>query len=151
MTRIYTEYHVRARVLAGTRSPARGHSLHCAGATHLSAVVTTRAPLLDGAALRILQAGAVAVVLAAAPFKAFDLDRFFSPKELVLHVVALAATLLCLIRARRLALGRADQLLGLFLAAGLLSALCATNWWLAGRALGVSLSSAAVFWSARSV
>lgn len=101
--------------------------------------------------MRTLQAGAVAVVLAAAPFKAFDLDRFFVPKELVMHVVALAATLLCLARARRLALGRADQLMGLFLVGSTLSAIFTTNWWLGGRALAISLSSAAVFWSARSV
>ena len=113
--------------------------------------MTSRASLADRAALRILQFGAVAVVLAAAPYKTFDLDRFFVPKELVLHVVALAATLLCLVQARRLALGRADQLIGLFLAVSIVSALFATNWWVAGRAVAISLSSAAVFWSARAV
>jgi len=113
--------------------------------------VTSRAPIADRAALRVLQAGALAVVLAAAPYKTFDLDRFFVPKELVLHVVALVATLCCLVRARRLALGRADQLIGLFLALSVAAALFATNWWLAGRAVAISLSSAAVFWSARAV
>jgi O-antigen ligase len=98
-----------------------------------------------------MQAGAIAVVLAAAPYKSFDLDRFFVPKELVLHVTALLATLLCLTRARRLGLSRADQLLGLFVALGLLSALFATNWWLAGRAVAISLSGAACFWSARAL
>jgi O-antigen ligase len=44
-----------------------------------------------------------------------------------------------------------DQLLGLFLAVGVVSALFATNWWLAGRAVAVSLSGAACFWSARAV
>lgn len=110
-----------------------------------------RASLPERAALRVLQFGAIAVVLAAAPYKAFDLDRFFVPKELVLHATALAATLLCLPRARRLGLGRVDQLLALFLAVGVLSALFATNWWLAGRAVAVSLSGAACFWSARAV
>ncbi len=113
--------------------------------------MTTRASLADRGALRILQFGAIAVVLAAAPYKTFDLDRFFVPKELVFHVVALVATLLCLAKARRLALGRADQLIGLFLALSIASALFATNWWLAGRAVAISLSSAAVFWSARSL
>lgn len=113
--------------------------------------MTTRASLTDRLALRILQFGAIAVVLAAAPYKQFDLDRFFVPKELVLHVVALAAALLCLVKARRLALGRADQLIGLFLVVSVLSAVFATNWWLAGRAVAISLSSAAVFWSARSL
>lgn len=126
-------------------------SLHCAGAPHRTDIVTNRAPFADRAALRILQFGAIAVVLAAAPYKQFDLDRFFVPKELVLHVVALLATLLCLARARRLALGRADQLIGLFLAVSLVSAVFASNWWLAGRAVAISLSSAAVFWSARAL
>jgi O-antigen ligase len=113
--------------------------------------VTARASLAIRAALRVLQLGAVAVVLAAAPYKAFDLDRFFIPKELVLHATALLATLLCLSRARRLGLARVDQLIGLFLALGILSALFATNWWLAGRAVAISLSGAACFWSARTV
>lgn len=113
--------------------------------------MTSRASLADRAALRILQFGAVAVVLAAAPYKSFDLDRFFVPKELVLHVVALGATLLCLAKARRLALGRADQLLGLFLIVSVVSAVFATNWWLAGRAVAISLSSAALFWCARAM
>jgi O-antigen ligase len=113
--------------------------------------MTVRSALPERAALRVLQFGALAVVLAAAPYKAFDLDRFFVPKELVLHATALAATLLCLMRARRLGLGRVDQLLALFLVVGVLSAVFATNWWLAGRAVAVSLSGAACFWSARAV
>jgi O-antigen ligase len=113
--------------------------------------MTARAGFAERAALRVLQGGAIAVVLAAAPYKTFELDRFFVPKELILHVTALLATLLCLVRARRLGLGRVDQLLGLFLLLGMASALFATNWWLAGRAVAVSLSGAACFWSARQV
>ena len=102
-------------------------------------------------ALRVLQVGAIAVVLAALPYKLFDLDRFFVPKELVLHVTALVAVLLCAFRAPRWPLARVDQLLALFVALGLLSALFATNWWLAGRAVAVSISGAACFWAARSL
>jgi len=98
-----------------------------------------------------LQVGAIAVVLAAVVYKQFELDRFFVPKELVLHMVALLAALICLSRARTLRLGRVDQLLGAFLALGLLSALFATNWWLAGRAVALSLSGATCFWCARSI
>ena len=101
--------------------------------------------------LLLLQAGALAVVLAAVVYKQFELDRFFVPKELVLHVVAVLAALICLSRARALRLGRVDQFLGAFLALGLLSALFATNWWLAGRAVALSLSGATCFWCARSV
>src|SRR5688572_20960377 len=113
--------------------------------------MNTRTGLRERAALHVLQVGAIAVVLAAAPYKLFDLDRFFVPKELVLHATAVLATLLCLSRARRLGLARVDQLLALFLVVGLFSALFATNWWLAGRAVAVSLSGAACFWSARAV
>lgn len=105
----------------------------------------------DRAALLVLQFGGVAVVVAAAAYKQFELDRFFVPKELVLHVVATLATLCCLARASTLRLARIDQLLGLFLALGLISALFATNWWAAGRAAALSFSGAACFWCARSV
>jgi hypothetical protein len=112
----------------------------------------TSAPSLsERAALVVLQVGAIAVVLAAAAYKQFELDRFFVPKELVLHVVATIAALCCLARARALRLSRVDQLLGLFLALGLVSALFATNWWTAGRAVALSLSGAACFWCSRVV
>jgi len=94
---------------------------------------------------------ALAVVLSATVYKQFELDRFFVPKELVLHVVAVLASLLCLSRARTLRLGRVDQFLAGFLVLGVLSALFATNWWLAGRAVALSFSGAACFWCARSV
>ncbi|MEO8335427.1 MAG: O-antigen ligase family protein [bacterium] len=102
-------------------------------------------------ALRLLQFGAIAVVLAAAPYKSFDLDRFFVPKELVLGITALVVTLLCIARARRLSLGRVDELLALWLILGGVSALFAPNWWLAGRAVALSLGGAACFWCARAL
>ncbi len=105
--------------------------------------------MFERAAVRVLQAGALLVVLAATPYKTFELDRFFVPKELVLHVTAAVALLLVLPGIRRAALARVDQLLALFLALGLVSALFATNWWLAERAVGVSLAGATCFWVAR--
>src|SRR4029079_15348510 len=76
--------------------------------------VATSAPSLsERAALVVLQVGAIAVVLAAAVYKQFELDRFFVPKELVLHVVATIAALCCLARPRALRLSRVDQLLAL--------------------------------------
>ena len=112
----------------------------------------TSAPTIsERAALIVLQVGAIAVVVAAAVYKQFELDRFFVPKELVLHAVATIAGLCCLARARALRLSRVDQLLGLFLALGLLSALFATNWWAAGRAVALSLSGATCFWCSRAV
>ena len=102
-------------------------------------------------ALRVLEAGAIAVVIAAAPYKTFDLERFFVPKELVLSVTALVVTLLCVARAKRISISRADQLLALWLVLGVVSAVFATNWWLAGRAVAVSLGGAACFWCARTL
>jgi O-antigen ligase len=112
----------------------------------LSAAAVPRGTRFAAVALPV---GAVAVVLAALPFKAFDLDRFFLAKELVLHVVAFTAALAILASLARLRLTRVDVLLVGYLALSALSAIFAGNWWLAERALAISLSAAAVFWSAR--
>ena len=97
----------------------------------------------------VLQIALVAVVLAVVPFKLFELDRYFVPKELVLHVAALGAAVLLLARGRSLRLDAADTLLAFFLIWSIASALFATNYWLAQRALGVSVSGALVFWATR--
>lgn len=102
-------------------------------------------------ALLALQAGAILVVLAAAPYTFFQLDRYTFVKELVLLAVALAAVLLCLARARRFTVFMVDVLVAGFLGLTLLSAMLATNRWLALRALGVSLAGAGLFWTARTV
>lgn len=102
-------------------------------------------------ALRILQVGALAVVLVAATYREFELDRFFIPKELVLHATALLAGIFCLASARRVSLGRVDLLLAGFLGLGAVSAALAQNPWTGMRALGVSASGIVVFWCARSV
>ncbi|HEX8361770.1 MAG TPA: O-antigen ligase family protein [Longimicrobium sp.] len=102
-------------------------------------------------ALRVVQVGAVAVVLVAATYRVFELDRFFVPKELVLHLTALLAGILCLGAARRFALGRVDLLLAGYLALGAVSAAAAQNPWAGMRALGVSASGIVVFWVARSL
>ena len=116
------------------------------------ASATQRMPHADGrVALRVLQAGGIAVIMAAAPYKTFDLDRFFVPKELVLGITALVVTLLCAARVKRVALSRADQLLALWLLLAGVSALFATNQWLAGRATALSLAGVACFWCSRAL
>ncbi|CAN5323486.1 hypothetical protein BH23GEM2_BH23GEM2_25710 [soil metagenome] len=99
----------------------------------------------------ILQLGLLGVVVAVLPYKLFELDRYFVPKELVLHAVALLVTLLFLKRVRQVRVDAADALLTLFLALSVASAIVATNHWLAQRALGVSVSGALIFWAARSL
>src|SRR4051794_40589931 len=102
-------------------------------------------------ALRIVQIGAVAVVLAVTTFHIFELDRFFVPKELVLHVAAALAGLLAIRALWRVGVTPGDLLLGGYLALSALSALLATNRWLGMRALAVSASSILLFWIARSL
>jgi O-antigen ligase len=100
-------------------------------------------------ALRVMQLGALAVVLAASTYTVFELDRFFVPKELALHLTALVAGLLAVGAFRRVAFTRVDMLLLAFLLLSVLSALLATNGWLAARALAISVSGIAIFWAAR--
>jgi O-Antigen ligase len=102
----------------------------------------------DRLALYVLQLGAVAIVLAALPYKAFDLDRYFMPKELVLQVCAAVAAVLCIGKRWRITVRAVDILLGIFLVLSFVSAVFATNRWAAERALAISLSGAALFWVA---
>ena len=97
-------------------------------------------------ALHLVQLGLVLVVLIALPYKTFDLDRFFVPKELVLHATAVIAAFLCLSGRRRLELSFSDICIAGFLVLSLLSAIFAQNWWLAGRALAITVSGALLFW-----
>lgn len=99
--------------------------------------------------LRILQIGAIAVVVAVSTFHAFELDRFFVAKELVLHVFAVLAALFAWRGLRNLETTRLDWLLAGFLGLSALSALFATNRWLGLRGLAVSVSSVLIFWIAR--
>ena len=109
-----------------------------------------------------LIAGASLVVLGALPYKVFDLDRYFVPKELILHGTALIAvvaalTALKLSAATRgsrpdgMPLTRTDTLLVSFLALSTASAMLATNHWVAERSLAISASGLGVFWAAQSV
>ncbi len=93
--------------------------------------------------------GAILVVLAAAPYKIFDLDRFLAPKELALHASTLGLVLLGLRRVKALEFSGTDLALALYLALSFVSALFAGDRWLSARALAITLSGAGVFWAAR--
>jgi O-antigen ligase len=97
----------------------------------------------------LIRVGVVASALAVLPFKVFELDRYFVPKELILHVVAVGAIVMLLMDARVHATDAADALLALFVAVSAVSTVFATNHWIAQRALGITTSSALVFWAAR--
>lgn len=103
----------------------------------------------DRLALWLVQAGAITVVLAALPYKLFDLDRYFVPKELALYIAAGGAAMACLAARSKLSLARIDWLLIGFLALSTVSALLAQNIWLSTRALAISYAGAALFWVGR--
>jgi hypothetical protein len=96
----------------------------------------------------LLQLGVVVCVMMVIPFE----GTFFfdDPKALVANLVGLVAAGLCLMSTRSVAIDRTDLLLGLFLVASIVSAtFAATERWEALRAVGLTISGAAVFWSAR--
>lgn len=99
----------------------------------------------------VLVLGAIAVVLAAMPYKAFDLDRFFVPKELVLALTTATIAVALIETSRRVEIARLDVLLIIWLAMNVVSAAFATNIWLAVRALGVTAGGIAAFWGARAI
>lgn len=90
--------------------------------------------------------GALVIVLSAVPSSLFDLDRFAAPKELALHVTALGALiLLALGGSGRPSLVAVEIPLAAFAAWSALSAIFATNHWLAARALAITVSGLIVF------
>lgn len=107
--------------------------------------------MLDRTIRILLAAGLILAVIVALPYKMFELDRYFVPKELVLNVAALLIAVILLFRLRSLSFDVVDGLLAFFLLWSAGSALFATNLWVAQRSLGVSVSGAVVFWGARTV
>jgi len=114
-----------------------------------SASRTSEATIADRIALGAIALGALTAVLVVLPYRSFDLDRFFVPKELALHAAALVVSVIALFQRRRVPLDRADLLLFVWLLLSALSGLFATNHWLAFRAFGLSASAAALFWAGR--
>ena len=116
-----------------------------------AATTASARSLADRITLATVIVGAIAVVLLALPYKAFDLDRFFVPKELVLHATAAIAGLIVLARRPRPTVSRVDTFLVAFVGLSVISALFAENWWLATRALAITASGVTVFWVARAL
>ncbi|MGE0440888.1 MAG: O-antigen ligase family protein [Gemmatimonadales bacterium] len=97
----------------------------------------------------VLGIGALVAVLAVVKAPMFDLDRFAVPKELALLATATLAGLVALAGARRFAVGIVGCCLLGFAALSVVSAVGATNHWLALRGVGITLAAATVFAAAR--
>ena len=116
-----------------------------------SGTQSTHISLMSDRIIRVaIQAGVVLAVVLALPYKVFELDRYFVPKELVLHAAALVIAVALFARRRSLSFDLVDGLLALFLLWSVGSSLFATNYWLAQRSASVSISGAIIFWGARS-
>lgn len=101
-------------------------------------------------ALWLHELGLLVVMVMALPYKTFELDRYFVPKELVLHAVAFCALVALALRVDALRRDVVDVALACFVAWSFVTVLGATNPWLAQRAFAITLSSALLFWLARS-
>jgi O-antigen ligase len=131
--------------------PNEAQAFRCAPESVSSIRVNTpaafrRTCITSGWSLVLL--GTVAV-LAALPYRSFDLDRFLVPKEMALHVGAALALVLTMTAGVTIRRTRLDLVLALFLVLSTVSALFAPNGWLALRALAISVSAAFTWWAAR--
>jgi O-antigen ligase len=108
-------------------------------------------PTATTAVVAALGVAAVAAALGVVTFKAFELDRFFVPKELALHVGALVAAIALATRAGDRTWGRADVAMAAWVGCSVASAVFATSAFHAWRAVGVTLSAGIVFWGAAAV
>ena len=97
----------------------------------------------------LLSLGALGVVLALVQSELFDLDRHAAAKELALHLTALLGLILLLPRWRRIEAGAVDVLLAAFLTWSAVTALLATNHWLAFRSWSVTFSGFVIYLMAR--
>jgi hypothetical protein len=98
-----------------------------------------------------IQLAVIAAVVVALPYKLFELDRYFVPKELVLNIGALIVATVLVIKRRSMRFDLIDGLIALFLLWSAASAIFATNHWVAQRSLAISVSGAIIFWGARSI
>lgn len=108
-------------------------------------------PVLSILLAALLGAGLLATVLAGTASDAFELDRFSVPKELVLHVTALLAVVICAFRWRRIRLTVPELMLIAFVCWSGVSALLATNRWIGLRSFVLSTSGLLIFFAARRI
>ncbi len=99
----------------------------------------------DGLLLRLFQVVTPFAVVVAMPFVDYELDRFYVPKELLLHLLASVGLIVLIPTIARAPRLRVEALLVGFLVLGIVSAGFSTNVWLAIRALAITGSGIALF------
>ncbi len=119
--------------------------------TDANSTPTDRPRTADWFALAALALGGLATVLLVLGTRAFELDRFFVPKELALHATVLVAAVALWPRLRAAPFTTADRLLLGWLGLSALSALLSGNPYLGFRAWSLSASGVAMFWCARAL
>ncbi len=126
--------------------------LHVAEPDAFSTASIEREPrLATGLLVAAVAIAALGGALAATTYRAFDLDRFFLPKELALHAGAgIAAVVLAARRGPR-GWTHADLLIAAWVVMSAASALGATSWWHALRAMAITLGAAVMFRSGASL
>jgi O-antigen ligase len=97
--------------------------------------------------LAALAVAALGAALAVVDFRAFELDRFFVPKELALHLGALGMALMLASQSGPRRWSRADLALGAWVTLSIVSMFAATSGWHASRAVALTLGGAVVFWA----
>jgi len=133
---------------AFARRPAAGDIPHV-DATNAAAPEEGPGRTARGVILGAVWIAAVGASLGAVTYRAFDLDRFFVPKELALHAGALFTVITLAARRDRRRIGSSDLALAAWLGLSLISAMFATSGAHAMRALALSASAAVLFWGAR--
>ena len=120
-------------------------SIDDAGAVTAISEIPSAPGRREGLFLRLLQAGTPLAVVFVVWYFEYELDRFYVPKELILHLLAFVGCLILfrpLVRTPRL---RVELFLFAFFILSLVSAGFATNIWLALRALAITGSGIALF------
>lgn len=106
---------------------------------------------VNGLLVVAIAVAALGGAAAVTPYRAFELDRFFVPKELALHVAGLVIAVTLALRHGTREWTRADLILAAWLGLSLVSAVFATSGWHAIRAVAITSSGAMVYWAAASL
>jgi O-antigen ligase len=120
-------------------------------ASDIPRVETALSQRAGNVALAALALAALGASLGVVEYRAFELDRFFVPKELALHTGALVLAVVLALRSTPRKWGATDIALAAWVALSAVSMLGAWSGWHAFRAFSLTASAAVVYWCAASL